>query len=262
MSTASGKKNQRTYRRVAQKMLKALDSGQFPAGARLPPERELSERYGVSRPTIREAIIALEVMGRVEVQTGSGVYALKSFQTKSDNPREYSPFEITEARVLIESEAAALAASTMTEAELTELEGALKEMIEENDSGNLTSEVADRKFHSVIAHSTQNRPLINVIQHLWDIQANLPEIKTAHQSVCRTDGSKRIEEHRAILNTLKDRDCHAARVAMRNHFSRSLDALHTTTEERAVEEVRRQLNERRERFSLSRIQYTSKPESI
>ncbi|WP_041524027.1 FadR/GntR family transcriptional regulator [Gilvimarinus agarilyticus] len=259
MSKTSGTTNQRTYRKVAQKMLKALDSGEFPAGARLPPERELSERYGVSRPTIREAIIALEVMGRVEVRTGSGVYALTSASANSNNPREYSPFEITEARVLVESEAAALAASTMTEAQLEELAAALEEMALENKNGDLTSEIADRKFHSVIAHSTQNRPLINIIQHLWDIQANLPDLKTAHQSVCRTDGRKRIEEHREILNTLRARDCHAARVAMRNHFSRSLDALLETTEQRAVEEVQRQLSERRERFSLNRIKYS--PES-
>ncbi|WP_020210480.1 FadR/GntR family transcriptional regulator [Gilvimarinus chinensis] len=254
MNKPGGIKTQRTYRKVADKMLKALDSGEFPAGARLPPERELSERYGVSRPTIREAIIALEVMGRVEVHTGSGVYAVKSFKTKSDNPREYSPFEITEARVLIESETAALAASTMSEEELNELADALEEMVQENKNGDLTSEVADKKFHSIIAQSTHNRPLMNIIRHLWDIQANLPEIKTAHQSVCKTDGQKRIEEHRQILNTLKARDAQAARVSMRNHFSRSLDALHATTEKHAVEEIQRQLNARRERFSLSRIQ--------
>lgn len=254
MSDSSNSGNKRTYRKVAQKMLAALDSGEFPAGARLPPERELSERYGVSRPTIREAIIALEVMGRVEVQTGSGVYALKTFKTNSTNPRDYSPFEVTEARVLIESEAAALAASTITEEGLKELEAALDEMNKENQEGNLTSEVADRKFHLVIANSTQNRPLISIIQHLWDIQANLPDIKIVHQSICKTDGERRIREHRAILEALKARDPHAARVSMRNHFSRSLDALHATTEQRAVEEIQRQLNERRERFSLNRIQ--------
>ncbi|WP_049723888.1 FadR/GntR family transcriptional regulator [Gilvimarinus polysaccharolyticus] len=254
MSKPSDNKKQRTYRKVTQKILEALDSGEYPAGARLPPERELSERYGVSRPTIREAIIALEVMGRVEVRTGSGVYALKPLGAKSDNPREYSPFEVTEARVLIESETTALAASTMTEAELGELSAALDEMIQENERGDLTSEVADIKFHSIIAHSTQNRPLISIIQHLWDIQANLPDIKTAHQSICNTDGHKRVEEHREILNALRERDSHSARIAMRNHFFRSLDALHAATEQRAVEEIQQQLNARRERFSLNRAQ--------
>ncbi|WP_020210483.1 FadR/GntR family transcriptional regulator [Gilvimarinus chinensis] len=257
MSKTGSSGNKRTYRKVAQKMLAALDSGEFPAGARLPPERELSERYGVSRPTIREAIIALEVMGRVEVQTGSGVYALKVFKTNSDNPRDYSPFEITEARVLVESEAAALAASTLTDEQFTELEAALEEMSQENESGNLTSEVADRKFHAIIAESTQNRPLINIIRHLWDIQENLPDIRMAHQSVCKTDGERRIAEHQAILDALKARDAHTARVAMRNHFARSMDALHATTEQRAVEEIQRQLNARRERFSLNRIQYAA-----
>ncbi|BFM22169.1 FadR/GntR family transcriptional regulator [Gilvimarinus japonicus] len=257
MAVNGSKRAVRTYQKVAQKMLASLDSGEFPAGARLPPERELSERFGVSRPTVREAIIALEVMGRVEVRTGSGVYVLKNFKAASDNPREYSPFEITEARVLIESEAAALATSTISEEQLDELAAALDEMIAENEAGDLTSEVADRKFHAVIANSTQNRPLINIIQHLWDIQENLPDIKMAHQSVCKTDGKKRIEEHRAILKAMRKRDTQAARITMRNHFLRSLDALHATTEKRAVEEIQKQLTERRERFSLNRIQYTA-----
>lgn len=247
----------RTYQKIANKMLEALDSGEFPAGARLPPERELSERFGVSRPSIREAIIALEVMGRVEVRSGSGVYVLKSPSRTNTHPGNYSPFEITEARVLVESEAAALATSTITEEQLSELAEALDEMIAENKAGDLASEVADRKFHTIIAHSTQNRPLINMIQNLWDIQENSPDIRIAHQSVCRQDGKKRIEEHRAILEAMRRRDGQAARVSMRNHFSRSLDALHATTEQRAVEEIQKQLSERRDRFSLNRIRYSA-----
>lgn len=248
----------RTYQKVANKMLEALDSGEFPAGARLPPERELSERFNVSRPSIREAIIALEVMGRVEVRSGSGVYVLKNLGRSSHNdPNTYSPFEITEARVLVESEAAALATSTISDEQLSELAMALDEMIAENQAGDLASEVADRKFHTIIAHSTQNRPLIDIIQNLWDIQENSPDIRLAHQTVCRKDGVKRIEEHRAILDAMRRRDCQAARVSMRNHFSRSLDALHATTEQRAVEEVQKQLSERRDRFSINRIRYTT-----
>ena len=62
----------RLYIGVLNKMLNLIDSGEFPVGGRLPPERELAERFNVSRPTIREAIIALEVLDRVQVKTGSG----------------------------------------------------------------------------------------------------------------------------------------------------------------------------------------------
>jgi DNA-binding FadR family transcriptional regulator len=104
----------RLYQKVLEKMLALLDSGEYPIGGRLPPERELAERFGVSRPTIREAIIALETLERVTVKTGSGVY-VQEHHTLLDNVyKSVTPFELTEARALIEGEAAALAAKMIT----------------------------------------------------------------------------------------------------------------------------------------------------
>ena len=68
----------RLYRGIVDQILTSIDTGEFPAGGRLPPERELAERYSVSRPTIREAVIASEALERLEVKTGSGVYVLES----------------------------------------------------------------------------------------------------------------------------------------------------------------------------------------
>ncbi len=243
---------QRLYQQVANKMLEVLDSGEYNPGARLPSERELSERFGVSRPTIREAIIALEINGRVEVKTGSGVYVL-DYKPTSKIGHEVSPFELTETRVLLESEAAALSASMITQSELADLEQALDEMQSENDSGDLTSGDADRKFHSIISNATQNRALVSLIELLWNMQENLPDIHTAHQSVCKTDGKRRYSEHKAIFDALANHDSNMARIAMRNHFSRLIDALHDTTEAKAVEEVQRKVSERRERFSINRL---------
>ncbi|NND00399.1 MAG: FadR family transcriptional regulator, partial [Gammaproteobacteria bacterium] len=64
----------RLYRQVVEKMSVLIDSGEYPIGSRLPPERELAERFSVSRPTIREAVIALEAKGRIAVKGGSGMY--------------------------------------------------------------------------------------------------------------------------------------------------------------------------------------------
>ena len=69
-------RNKRLYRNVMKKLERLIDGGECPPGGRLPPERELAERFEVSRPTVREAIIALEALNRVEVKTGSGVYVL------------------------------------------------------------------------------------------------------------------------------------------------------------------------------------------
>lgn len=242
----------RIYQQVVEKMLALLDSGEYPPGVRLPSERELSEMFDVSRPSIREAIIALEVMGRVAVRTGAGVYVVKPVSTFND-AKDFSPFELTEARVLVEGEAAALAASTITEEQLEELREAYRDMVRENEAGNLTSERADRKFHETISKATNNRVLMSTIDKLWDIQEHSVDILAVHKSVCKKDGQKRLAEHRDILQSLENRDPQAARQAMRRHFSRTIDALHDATEARAVEVVRQQVYERRKRFSIDRL---------
>jgi len=253
MKTEFVTSGRRIYQQVVEQMLALLDSGEFPPGVRLPSERELSEMFSVSRPSVREAIIALEVMGRVSVRTGSGVYVIEPVSVYTDS-KDFSPFELTEARVLIEGEAAALAATMITEEQLDDLRNAYRDMVRENEAGNLTSERADRKFHEVISRATNNRVMISSIDRLWDIQEHSPDIQTVHKSVCKKDGQKRLAEHKAILQALENRDPNAARRAMRLHFSRSLNALHDASEARAVEVVRKEISERRKRFSLDRLE--------
>ena len=108
--------NRRLFWRIVDKIESLINQGEFSAGSRLPPERELAEMFDVSRPTIREAIIALEVRGRVEVKTGSGVYVVEQ-KNASIKSKEISAFELTQARALIEGEIAALAAQSITEEE-------------------------------------------------------------------------------------------------------------------------------------------------
>ncbi|AMX01247.1 FadR/GntR family transcriptional regulator [Microbulbifer thermotolerans] len=252
MKTAPIGNGRRIYQQVVEKMLALLDSGEYPPGVRLPSERELSEMFDVSRPSIREAIIALEVMGRVVVRTGAGVYVTKPVSTFHD-AEEFSPFELTEARVLVEGETAALAASIITEEQLEEVRDAYRDMVRENEAGNLTSERADRKFHEAISKATNNRVLMSTIYKLWNIQEHSPDILAVHKSVCKKDGQKRLAEHKAILQALENRDPQAARQAMRRHFSRTINALHEATEAKAVEVVRREVYERRKRFSIERL---------
>jgi DNA-binding FadR family transcriptional regulator len=253
--TESGNR-QRLYRQIVEKILQSIESGEFPAGTRLPAERELSDQYGVSRPTIREAVIALEAMGRVSVKTGSGVYVLEGKGVAAVGAN-VSPFELLETRVLIEGEAAALAASMISDEQIDQLQQALEEMARENETANHDSDVADRKFHAVIAAATNNRLLTAMIENLWDVQEGLHHIRAAHNSVCKEDPDTRLKEHQAIYDALAARDSQAARVAMRNHFGRGINALHQKTEQEAVEAVQRQLSKTRERFSLSRLNQTS-----
>ena len=243
---ANGK---RLYKKAVGKIQELIASGEYRAGSRLPPERELAEHFGVSRPTIREAIIALEAKGWVSVKTGSGVYVLEQGEDHAGLGSIFSAFELIEARVFIEGEVAALAAEIISEKELEEIRISIDQMA--SDPSPASS--ADRKFHGILSEATKNRALSSIIKQLWDAQENLEHIRQAHEAVCMKDDQLRIDEHVAIYKALKAGDSQGARLAMRRHFSRMLKALHETNEERAVREVRQKAFEMRERFSFDRL---------
>src|SRR6202022_2222394 len=121
--------------------------GEYASGARLSSERELAVAFKVSRTTIREAMIALEIRGLVEARPGSGIYV-------SDHPPPHAgaedldigAFELIEARRLFEGEAAALAATIITEEQLQEIEAILDDMIKEN-TRTKKGGLAGRRFH-------------------------------------------------------------------------------------------------------------------
>ncbi|MBW8753368.1 MAG: FadR family transcriptional regulator, partial [Sphingomonadales bacterium] len=166
--------NDRLYQDLARKLIGELAAGNYPVGSRLPAERELAQQYDVSRPTVREAIIALEVQGLVEVRIGSGAYVLR-LPGRGDIPGfNVTAFELTEARLLFEGEAAALAASEITAEEIREIEALVEEIARENQNPKGT-EKADRAFHLAIARATRNQAVFDTIEHLWDLRAKSPE---------------------------------------------------------------------------------------
>lgn len=246
-------RNKRLYRSVMKKLERLIDGGEYPPGGRLPPERELAERFEVSRPTVREAIIALEALGRIDVKTGSGVYVLNPPTMSNGIDMSVSAFELTEARALIEGEAAALAATMITDEQLIELEAALHEMADESEDSDLISEVADQKFHHVISQATHNKMLSSVIDNLWNIRNNSPAVHKAYQSICTTDSAALVQEHQDIYDALVRRDAAATRAAMHSHFSRILNKLIVAHETEQVEEARERAVKSRERFSLGHL---------
>lgn len=134
------------YRQVADSIMASIQSGDFKPGARLPSERDLAVSFKVSRPTIREAMIALEIRGLVEARHGSGIYITEHppAQIGADD-LDIGAFELTEARRLFEGEAAALAATTITAEQLDEIEAILDDMVKEN-ARKQPGEMADRRF--------------------------------------------------------------------------------------------------------------------
>ena len=239
------------YHKVANQILELIDSGIFPVGSRLPGERDLAKKFGVSRVSVREAEIALQAQGRIEIKVGSGAYVLDGSGLLGRGAPKVGPFELTEARALFEAEAAALAAPIITDEILAELEGYLEIMSNDENSGNIGREEADRLFHLTIAKATNNAAIIFTIENMWKMRTEAMQVQRVYEAVCERDAGYREAEHLAILNALKERNSSAARTAMRSHFTRMLEALLQDTEERAYEEVRRKASESRSRFLLS-----------
>ena len=235
--------------KIAEQIEELIDSGLYPAGSRLPPERELAESFNVSRPTIREAVIALEVKQRVEVKTSSGVYVL---DTPKDEEQEtldkVSAFELTQARALVEGEAAALAAQSISNDELS----ALKKTLVAMESG-VNAEQADREFHLIISNATKNNAILLAVKKFWELRDSLPNVKATYSDVCNQSNEDRLAEHKAIYDALEQRNTQAARAAMHAHFNRLINALFEMSEAKALEEVRKKTSQTRDLYSLNHL---------
>ena len=240
-------KKRRRFWTVVEKLEDLIDQGVYPPGSRLPPERELAEMYDVSRPTIREAIIALEVRERVEVKTSSGVYVTQSTREEKQS-KPISAFELTQARALVEGEAAALAAHSITDAELQAIQQTLSDMKTADNADQ-----ADQRFHAIIAEATRNTAVVNCVENLWHIRRTSPRIIDAYSDVCSQSCEQRLQEHTKIYNAISNRDACAARRAMHDHFNRLINALFDASEAKALEEIKRKTDKTRDLYSLSHL---------
>jgi len=241
-------KRPRLYQEVAEKLSKEIASGKYGVGDRLPPERDLAVSHSVSRPTIREAVIALELDGLIEVRMGSGVYVI-AVRPIGINAvaMDVGPFELTEARLVVEGEVAALAATLITDEELTELEKLLEQMEQGNRSGD--GEKADRQFHQAIADATRNGAMSSMVESLWNIHGRSPQCVRMFEKMRAKGHRPVISEHRAIFEALRRRDPKWARNAMRDHLERVLNYLLDTTEVEVIEEAKAKMTAQRERFA-------------
>lgn len=243
--------SRKLYEQVVEVIAKEIQDGVFKAGTKLPPERELADRFQVSRPTVREAMLALELQGIVEARRGSGVFVLQkgAHSPGVQDSLDIGPFELTEARALFEGEAAALAAKLITDEELIELSDLLVEMIEENEDEK-PHETADKKFHMVIAKATRNAAIAQVIENLWDIRYQSRLCRHMLEKA-RDKGLKpQIDEHRKILDALTRREPQLARMAMRDHLGRVIEGLLEATETETLEQVRLEMEKKRHRYVL------------
>ncbi len=212
---------QRLYRQIADQLRALIERGEFAPGSRLPPERDLATQLGVSRPSVREALIALEVEGRVEVRMGSGIYVREAAPRAAAVEHEAeSPLETIRARALIEGELAAQAARQMKRAQIAGLREAIALMTQESAAGQTPTQ-GDRLFHTRIAEASDNSVLLRVVSELFDERHNpLFEQLGSHFENARS-WAIAIDEHKAVVDAIARQDAAAAREAMVRHLANS-----------------------------------------
>ncbi|MGS0744046.1 FadR/GntR family transcriptional regulator [Glaciimonas sp. GG7] len=209
----------RLYRVVADRILLLIAEDKIGVGERLPSERDLAAKLSVSRPSLREALIALELGGVVEVRSGSGVYLCDQAAANSDlSEGGPGPFEVLSARRLIESEVAAIAARVATDGAIDAILETVLEM-ERNYDNQEVNEQADRNFHIAIARATGNSALVGTVEYLWEQLGRLwHRLKDHFQT--EELRQQTLIDHRAILAAIVAHDPRAARAAMSAHIER------------------------------------------
>jgi len=209
----------RLYRVVADRIQGLIRDENILPGERLPSERDLATKLSVSRASLREALIALELGGVIEVRGGSGVYVSEPPEEETKLPEAGpGPFEVLSARRLIESEVAAIAARVATDSAIDEILKAVQEM-EKHHADKAHNEQADRNFHLAIARATGNSAFVGAVAYLWDQRGRLwHKLKEHFQT--EELRQETLKDHRRILEAIAAHDPAGARKAMRAHLER------------------------------------------
>jgi DNA-binding FadR family transcriptional regulator len=244
----------RLYERIVETLASEIAEGKYDIGHRLPSERELAQTFNVSRATVREAIIALELDELVDVRMGSGVYVMnRRPPVGEESVKDIGPFELLEGRRAIEGEACALAALRIEDAQIDQLTALIEEMRNENCHNEIVlSENADRRFHELIAESTQNSAIVAAVQMLWDVRQRSPQTHLMDDKMRARGIKPSIEEHTLIVRALKRRDAPGARAAMHKHLTRVIENLLEATEVAELNRARAAVAEKRRLYSARR----------
>ncbi len=260
MSKSSHKKdpqNVKPYQQTADRIRALIKERGDEPGVRLPSERELAELLEVSRPTLREALIALEVEGVVQIRMGSGVYLSQTTKGQSKGqagvPKkasklksDMSPFQLIEARRLVESEIAALAAVSRTPDHVRQMRDVIKDMEFLAKAGK-DPLAADHKFHVLLAQASGNQVLANLVDQLFAARLGVLFSRLSTYFDTGSSWNEAISEHKAIVRAIHAQDPDGAREAMRTHmdeayrrFSASWDQAKEGAPGRAVGQPRKQ----------------------
>ena len=225
----------RLYQQLAAELKKRIESGVYRVGEKLPAERYISEEMNVSRTVVREAIIMLEVEGYVEVRKGSGIHVISSQQKNLLLPggavqfTTPGPFELLQARQLIESNIAEFAATQVTRQDIVQL-------MEIQENARLEDRFRDSewdlKFHVQVALATQNTAMAILVEQMWSQRLHNPYWRKLHEHIDSESIVSWCDDHDHILKALIRKDPYAAKLAMWQHLENTKQMLfHATTDD-------------------------------
>ncbi|WP_321407952.1 transcriptional regulator ExuR [Tolumonas auensis] len=227
--------SKRLYQKVAAELKRRIADHEYAIGDRLPAERLIAEEMSVSRTVVREAIIMLEVEGLVDVRKGSGIHVVgtevRYQQTlpESDDDNEFltaGPFELLQARQLLESNIAEFAATQVTKQDILALL-AIQETAQKEDRARDSQ--WDKEFHIQVAKATQNSVLVTLVEKLWQHREKNPYWRKLHEHIDDRAMESWCEDHEQILKALMRKDPKAAKLAMWQHLENTKQMLFQAT---------------------------------
>lgn len=232
----------RLYEQIAEEIIRLMNEGGMEPGDRLPSEFELAGQLGVSRPSVREAMIALETAMLIEVKTGDGTYIRQcpdaSFRmpwSRADDPGP-GPREQYEAQEILECEAVALAAAVITAEEINRLEDIVDRMARRIDRGENPVE-EQMAFHIELAQASGNGVIVGYVRELWAMrQKPMWDVMRGHAAIPESL-LMALESRRQLIICLRNRDARGARTTLRKHFRRMRNVYFAEQEDAAANQM-------------------------
>ncbi len=210
---------------IAEQIRSSILAGEFAPGDKLPPERELAEMFGVSRPSVREALNILSASGLVMSYQGGGTVVMSLVETTAGNPlteliryQQERALDVIEVRKGMESWTAFYAAQRSLPEDIRRLEEIIQGM-EQNLDGLKPSENLDANFHIVIARATHNIVWQHLMQTIFDAMKEFQQSVWRAVYLTREDHHLLFRHHRRIYEAIKARDAEGARDAMLEHLT-------------------------------------------
>lgn len=224
MAISIGKiERKKSYMLIVDQIKHLITTGELKVGDKLPPERVLAEKLGVARPTVREALSALEVLAIIDVQVGSGAYVLRvpqeeSSQTIGQLEEESSPLELYDVRNAIEGFSVAKAAENASDENIATIREIVADM-EKDLERDVFSLEKDRQFHLSIAQASKNIHVIEIVKYIIGVMKRTLWQKYIMKNIA-IEGHKAmyVKNHRMILEAIEARDPEQARAIMLEHL--------------------------------------------